>query len=228
MLGYADKMKEMSRQLFKECKVEMVIGFRQGSLPMMNEPCFVKSDTDVDQLVWDSNCGINLANYLTDRTEEKIGIFAKGCDSRNIVTHIIENKIKRGAVGHHRSALHGNDRPAQGQRPVRRRGHRGRGRTKMASGSPPAVKKKTFTKEELLQDNCRICAHKNPVIHDEMLADPVAENQDVDRYADIPRGGSDDARGEMAAFRRDAVALYPLLCLSECLSALLLPDLFCG
>jgi formate dehydrogenase subunit beta len=30
--------------------------------------------------VWDSNCGINLANYLTNR-KEKIAIFAKGCDS---------------------------------------------------------------------------------------------------------------------------------------------------
>jgi formate dehydrogenase subunit beta len=75
-------------------QVDMVIGFRKGTVPMMNEPCFVKNAEDVDQLVWDSNCGINLANYLTDR-KEKIGIVAKGCDSRNIVTHIIENKIKR-------------------------------------------------------------------------------------------------------------------------------------
>ena len=95
MLGYAEKIKEISRRLLKECKVEMLIGFRKGSLPMMNEPCFVRSEAEVEQLVWDSNCGINLANYLTNRQEEKIGIFAKGCDSRNIVTHIIENKIKK-------------------------------------------------------------------------------------------------------------------------------------
>jgi hypothetical protein len=31
-------------------------------------------------LVWDSNCGINLANYLTNR-KEKIAIVAKGCDA---------------------------------------------------------------------------------------------------------------------------------------------------
>jgi formate dehydrogenase subunit beta len=51
----------------------------------------------VDTLVWDSNCGINLANYLTNR-KEKVAVIAKGCDSRNIVTHIIENKIKREQV----------------------------------------------------------------------------------------------------------------------------------
>ena len=72
----------------------MVIGFRPGTIPMMNEPHFAKTPAEVGRLVWDSHCGINLANYLTDR-KEKIGIVAKGCDSRNIVTHIIENKIKR-------------------------------------------------------------------------------------------------------------------------------------
>jgi formate dehydrogenase subunit beta len=69
-----------------------------GTMPMMNEPCFViRKPEEADQLVWDSNCGINLANYLTNR-KEKIAIVAKGCDSRNIVTHIIENKIKRDQV----------------------------------------------------------------------------------------------------------------------------------
>ena len=72
----------------------MVIGFRKGTVPMMNEPYFARSPEDVEKFVWDSNCGINLCNYLTNRGE-KIGILAKGCDSRNIVTHIIENKIKR-------------------------------------------------------------------------------------------------------------------------------------
>ena len=94
MTSYIEKIKEVSERLLKECKVDVVIGFRQGTLPMMNEPYFAKTPEDVQNLVWDSNCGINLANYLTNRTE-KIGIIAKGCDSRNIVTQIIENKIKR-------------------------------------------------------------------------------------------------------------------------------------
>ena len=94
MLSYIDKIKEISIRLLKDCQVEMVIGFRKGTVPMMNEPHFARSAEDVQKFVWDSNCGINLCNYLTGR-REKIGIVAKGCDSRNIVTHIIENKIKR-------------------------------------------------------------------------------------------------------------------------------------
>ena len=37
----------------------------------------------------------------------------------------------------------------------------------------------------MLQQNCALCVHRNPVVHDEMVADPVEEQTDVDRYADI-------------------------------------------
>ena len=184
MLGYAEKIKEISRRLLKECKVEMLIGFRKGSLPMMNEPCFVKSDADADQLVWDSNCGINLANYLTNRQEEKIGIFAKGCDSRNIVTHIIENKIKREQL-----VIIGV--PCTGMIDRRKINAMFDDEVTSVSEDDNGIQvtaggvEKTLKKEEVLQDNCRTCVHKNPVIHDEMLADPVEENTDVDRYEDI-------------------------------------------
>jgi len=94
MLLYIDKIKEISRRLLNESKVDMVIGFRKGTLPLMNEPCFANTPEEINRFVWDSNCGINLANYLTDR-KEKIGVVAKGCDCRNIVNHIIENKIDR-------------------------------------------------------------------------------------------------------------------------------------
>ena len=43
MLSYIDKIKEISARLLKECQVEMVIGFRKGTVPMMNEPHFAKS-----------------------------------------------------------------------------------------------------------------------------------------------------------------------------------------
>ncbi len=177
-------MREISRRLFKECKVDLLIGFRKGSVPMMNEPCFVKNAQDVDQLVWDCNCGINLANYLTNRQEEKIGIFAKGCDSRNIVTHIIENKIKREQL-----VIIGV--PCQGMIDRRKINALFDGEVTAVTEDDKGIHvqgagfNKTFEKGDLLQDNCRTCIHKNPVIYDEMVADPVAENRDIDQYEDI-------------------------------------------
>jgi ferredoxin len=43
----------------------------------------------------------------------------------------------------------------------------------------------TFAKAEVMQENCTLCTHRNPVIYDEMVAEPVEEQTDVDRYADV-------------------------------------------
>jgi ferredoxin len=44
---------------------------------------------------------------------------------------------------------------------------------------------KTLDKQKVLQQNCAICIHRNPVIYDELVADEVKEQEDVDRYADV-------------------------------------------
>ena len=183
MTGYIDKIKEISARLLKECKVDMVIGFRKGTLPMMNEPYFAKTQEDVENLVWDSNCGINLANYLTNRTE-KIGIIAKGCDSRNIVTHIIENKIKREQL-----VIIGV--PCKGMIDKRRINAMFDGEINAVTEEGNNIKvagngfEKVLNKADVLQQNCALCIHRNPVVHDELVAELVDEQQDVDRYADV-------------------------------------------
>ena len=183
MVGYTEKIKEIAGRLLEDCTVEMVIGFRKGTMPMMNEPCFATTTDAVDSLVWDSNCGINLANYLTNR-KEKVAVIAKGCDSRNIVTHIIENKIKRDQV-------HIIGVPCTGMIDKRKITGMVAGEILEVSETENTIKVKTaeaetlVDKAEVLQQNCALCIHRNPVIHDDMVADPVDEQTDLDRYADI-------------------------------------------
>jgi ferredoxin len=185
MLGYIDKIREISKRLLDEGKVDMIIGFRKGSMPMMNEPAFVKTSGEVSKLVWDSNCGINLANYLTDR-KEKIGVIAKGCDSRNIVTHLLENKVKReklviigvpcgGMIDRRRitGMFDGDIREVAEE-----------GDTVTVKG---AAFEKKLNKSDILQDNCSKCIHRNPVLYDELAAPLVEEQKEIDRYADVKR-----------------------------------------
>lgn len=185
MFAYIEKIKEISNRLLKESTVDMVIGFRKGTVPMMNEPCFAKTPEEVDGFVWDSNCGINLANYLANR-KEKIGIVSKGCDSRNIVTHIIENKIKRdqiiiigvpckGMIDRHKiEAMFDTEIEAVTEAD---------GKIKIKCDGVD----KTIDKKDVLQQNCTICTHRNPVIYDELAADLVKEQTDVDKYEDVRR-----------------------------------------
>ena len=183
MTSYTEKIREVSERLLRECKVDMVIGFRQGTLPMMNEPYFAKTPEDLQNLIWDSNCGINLANYLTDRTE-KIGIIAKGCDSRNIVTHIIENKIKREQL-----VIIGV--PCKGMIDKRKVSAMFDGEVLdvIEDENNITVKgsdfEKLLNKKDILQQNCATCIHRNPVEYDELAGELVDEQKDIDRYADV-------------------------------------------
>jgi len=183
MLSYTEKIREIAGRLLQSGAVEMVIGFRAGTVPMMNEPHFAKTPAEAQRLVWDSHCGINLANYLTDR-KEKIGVVAKGCDSRNIVTHIIENKIKREQL-----VIIGV--PCKGMVDKRKIAMKCPGEITAVIESATGLTAKgndfsqDFEKKDVLQHNCSLCIHRNPVLHDEMVAPPVEEQQGVDRYADV-------------------------------------------
>jgi len=185
MIAYTQKIREISARLLKECKVDMVVGFRKGTVPMMNEPCFIRKPEDTQLLVWDSHCGINLANYLYNR-KEKIAVVAKGCDSRNIVTHIVENKIKREQV-------HVIGVPCTGMADKRRIAlltqKEGEIQEVSEEGERITVKgegfSRTFEKAEVLQDNCTTCLHRNPVISDEKVAEPVSEQAGIDPFEDI-------------------------------------------
>ena len=183
MLSYTEKIRDIAGRLLQSGAVEMVIGFRAGTVPMMNEPHFAKTPAEAQRLVWDSHCGINLANYLTDR-KEKIGVVAKGCDSRNIVTHIIENKIKREQL-----VIIGV--PCKGMVDKRKIAMKCPGEITEAIETETGLTAKgngfsqDFEKQDVLQHNCSLCIHRNPVIHDEVVGAPVEEQQGVDRYADV-------------------------------------------
>ncbi|NTW37206.1 MAG: 4Fe-4S ferredoxin, partial [Syntrophobacteraceae bacterium] len=94
MHAYTDKIREIARRLLSENRVDVVIGYRRGTVPFMNEPYLAKTPEQADRLHWDGFCGVNLANYLPRRTD-RVGIVAKGCDSRNMVVQILENQIPR-------------------------------------------------------------------------------------------------------------------------------------
>jgi len=184
MREYTEKIRERARKLLAEGKVEVFIGYRKGSVAMMNQPVLIHHPDQADLLFWDSNCGLNLCNYLTKRTE-KIGIVATGCNSRNIVTHILENQIKReqlyiigipctGMIDHRAVTR------AVGQKEILDVEDQGEEfRVKGASFS------QSFKKKDFLQRNCAVCTHRNPVIYDELIAEPVPEQEGVNPYSDV-------------------------------------------
>ncbi len=97
-------MKDMEQKLHNEAKalleqgsVDYIIGFEPGSLKFTTTPLITRDKNDVDRLVIDSFIVNNLANFLTE-LKGRLGIVAKGCDSRSIVSLIQDNKVARGNV----------------------------------------------------------------------------------------------------------------------------------
>ena len=186
MLGYTEKIREVAKRLLESGEVELFIGYKKGSVPMMNEPVLIRSPEEADRLWWDSHCGLNLCNYLTKRTE-KIGIVANGCNSRNIVTHITENQIKR-------EQLYIVGLPCKGMID-HRAVHRAVGQKDIVEvqeeGDRFVVKgrdfEEAFDKKDYLQSNCRVCRHRNPVVFDELIGEEVEEQEGVEPYRDIDK-----------------------------------------
>jgi formate dehydrogenase subunit beta len=201
MIEYTEKIRAIAKKLLEEGTVDVFVGYRKGSVPMMNEPLLIRDPAKVDLLHWDSNCGLNLCNYLTGRAD-RIGIIATGCNSRNIVTHIIENQVKRDqlyVVGIPCTGMidHRAVKRAVGGKEIVEVTEEGDSFTVKGKGF-----EKTFKKADFLQNNCAVCRHRNPVEYDEMVAEAVAEQERVDPYEDVKEIENMSSDDKMQFFRK--------------------------
>ena len=95
------------RALFQEKKVDLVIGFQAGSRPLTNAPVFVHEAAQADRLVADVFGQANLARFLPEifrtavsnkQEAPRVGIVARGCEARSVVSLIAEKQMPREAV----------------------------------------------------------------------------------------------------------------------------------
>jgi formate dehydrogenase subunit beta len=140
---------------------------------------------DVKRLVWDSNCGINLANYLTDRKEKIAASWPKA--ATRAISSPTSSKTRSSATSWYIIGV-----PCTGMIDKRKITNLVDGEILEVAEDDNTIKVKGagFGGDPLRQvrgaaAKLRVCIHRNPVIHDEMVADPVEEQKDIDRYADI-------------------------------------------
>jgi len=88
------RLRNEAKTLLEEGKVDYIVGFEPGSLKFTATPLITKDKNDVDRLVINPFIVNNLANFLTE-LKGRVGIVAKGCDSRSIVSLIQDNKVVR-------------------------------------------------------------------------------------------------------------------------------------
>jgi formate dehydrogenase subunit beta len=195
----AEQIRSEATRLLEKGEVDLVIGFRKGSIPMTSRPWLGRTAEDAKSLHWDGFCNLNLCNYLTKR-KGRVAVVAKGCDTRSIVGHIKEHQIQRDQV-----VILGV--PCQGMLDKRKLNDLASGieiREAMEEDGAVRLKGKgldlSVPRAEALQQCCSICAHRNPVVQDMLLGAEVQE-QKVDRYRDVAEIEAKPAAERWALFR---------------------------
>jgi len=168
------KLQNEAKALLEQDKVDYIIGFEPGSLKFSTSPLITSDKDDIDRLVINPFIANNLSAYLTE-VKGRVGIVAKGCDSRSIVSLIQDNKIVREdvvilgipcpgiidlkkveqLVGKDRDEL--DDISREGDKAV------------ITVGG----EKKEFSIKEVLFDNCLGCEFPTPQEYDILIGEPA-------------------------------------------------------
>lgn len=179
-------MREAARKLLEEKKADMIIGYEKGALPLRTTPCFVSDAKNVDRLVWNANCTNNLAKYLTN-SKGKIGVIAKGCDARSIVTCIVEKQIDRDnvfVIGLPCSGIID-----------RKKIEAELGEQKILEAkitNDHIILKgerfeRNFAVKDFIDDSCLSCKHRNPPLYDVLIGEKVPDSMGDDEFISTSR-----------------------------------------
>ena len=194
------RLRSEAKALLEQERVDYIIGFAPGSLKFTTTPLITRDKEDVDRLVINSFIVNNLANFLTEG-KSRVGIVAKGCDSRSIVSLIQDNKAVREDVVILGVPCSGLIDLSKVERLV------GRERDELddiiREGDKVVIitdgKRSEFPITEVLFDNCLGCELPTPQEYDFLLGEPtspVADKVASQTKIDQLRGMSPQQRWE--------------------------------
>jgi len=184
MLDTSVMIRDAAKKLLDQKRVDLIIGFETGTLPLRSTPCFVRTSEEAEKLIWNASCENNLARYLRGR-EEKVGIVAKGCDTRSIISLIKEKQVAREQVFIIGVPCHGM---------IDRRKIEAKLDGKEILEADEATERvilkgrdftETINKAEFLHNSCNTCSYRNPVIYDVLIGDKVEEKRGIDEYGEV-------------------------------------------
>jgi ferredoxin len=197
-----NSIRDVAEKLLSEKKVDLIIGYEQGTLPLRTTPCFLNKVEDVRKLVWNAGCDATLSKYLINR-KEKVGVVAKGCDARLMVVCISERQIPRENV-----VIIGV--PCLGVIDNKKLEAKLDGREALeANVEDEQIRvegegfKLTLPKKDFLCDSCLTCRNKNPPIYDVFVGEKVPETQEMDEFAEVSSLESKSAEERWAHFKQE-------------------------
>ncbi len=167
------RLRDEAKTLLEQGKVDYIIGFEPGSLKFTTTPLITRDKDDTNRLVINPFIANNLSVFLTD-IKGRVGIVAKGCDSRSIVSLIQDNKVVREDI-----AILGVPCPGLiDLKKVERLVGKDRDELDDITQEEDKVvitvggEKKEFPATEVLSDDCLSCEFPTPQEYDILLGEP--------------------------------------------------------
>lgn len=167
MIDITNKIKEIATRLFNDGQIDMFIAWEKGPYAYQTKPYFAHSLADVDKIIFDEYSVHNIANALLKFRDgkQRIGIVAKGCDSRGIVRLLEDNQFDRDRLYIVGLACPGVKDPLKAMR--------------NNSGFSNKVEAND------LADKCFDCIEPNAVIFDEFIGDRQEPRGTEERFAKV-------------------------------------------
>jgi formate dehydrogenase subunit beta len=198
MSAIEEQLRRRVAELLNEKTVDLFIGYADADLPLKTSVRVARSAQDAEALAWNACCTSNLAALLPgllkrpaelrgEWTPPRVGLLAKGCVSRSIVGLIKAHQIPRdalyivgvgcnGMIDRHRvSGLCGTADLAEAE---------------VFDGSRLRIRSTDGSEQEIdlaevLLEGCLECRHRNAVLADETIGDPIPQDNDNARYANV-------------------------------------------
>lgn len=190
-----NSIREIAKKLLSENQVDVIIGYAEGTIPLSSTPIFIRKEEDVNKLIWNNLCYINLANYLvplmpqlcdSEGNSLKIGIVAKGCVGRAVNHLAVEKQVDlenvkmigircNGIVNRSKINLE------IGEKEILE---------VSISGNDIIVKgkdwEKKFLYDQYINDLCKVCKVKSPSASNETCVGECEELESIhDEFADV-------------------------------------------
>ena len=216
MKDISNELRDVVASLLADGKVDVVIGYEDGTLPLRTKACFVRDPSDARRLVWSPLCANNIGTYVLDMPG-KVGIVAKACDARALACAISEGQASKenvtiigvpceGVIDLHKLEDRLGDREVLD-------GKLGGGMV-VVSGEGFS---ESFPLEDLLCVGCKACMHRNAPISDIQIGDPSPELVLADPYADVREFESLSSDEKRAHFEQElATCIRCYACRQAC------------
>lgn len=202
MNSLENSIRDLAKQLLSEKKVDLIIGYEQGKMPLRTSPCFIDKIEDVSRLVWNAGCEANLAKYLVGR-KEKVGIIAKACDARSIAVCIIEKQVAKekvliigvpclGVVDRKKiEAALENKEVLEATVEDKTISLRGKGF------------ELSLPRNDFICNSCATCKHRNPSVYDVLVGEKVPELTEVNEFSEVSRLESKSSKERWEYFEKE-------------------------